>query len=53
MSNRRLSKTQIGEYLGDGDKKIVELMYIYVDSMNFKGLDFVSALRYAQRMSLY
>ena len=35
----------IGEYLGDGDKKVMEVMYAYVDSMNFAGMDFVTALR--------
>jgi Sec7-like guanine-nucleotide exchange factor len=35
----------IGEYLGDGDKHVIEIMYEYVESLDFKGQDFVSALR--------
>lgn len=48
----RLSKGTIGEYLGDGDKHVIEIMYEYVDSLNFKGLDFVSALRCVVAMAI-
>jgi brefeldin A-inhibited guanine nucleotide-exchange protein len=41
----RLDKTQIGEFLGDIDKFNREVMYAYVDQMNFTGKDIVSALR--------
>eukprot|EP00123_Amoebidium_parasiticum_P018331 comp24173_c0_seq2/m.44165 comp24173_c0_seq2/g.44165 ORF comp24173_c0_seq2/g.44165 comp24173_c0_seq2/m.44165 type:complete len:1871 (-) comp24173_c0_seq2:350-5962(-) len=42
----RLSKTMIGELLGDGDKQCIEMMYIYVDSLDFKNMEFVGALRH-------
>lgn len=40
----------VGEYLGDGDKQIIEIMYSYVESVDFKGMDFVSALRYGAEL---
>ncbi|TRY63979.1 hypothetical protein TCAL_07154 [Tigriopus californicus] len=39
----RLDKTAAGEYLGELENK--ELMYYYVDEINFADMDFVSALR--------
>ena len=42
--NHRLDKTAVGDYLGDADFK--NIMYHYVDHMNYSGLDFVAALRY-------
>ncbi|RWS30440.1 brefeldin A-inhibited guanine nucleotide-exchange protein 1-like protein [Leptotrombidium deliense] len=44
-SNEKLDKTQIGEFLGDNDKFNKEVMYAYVDQMNFSSKDIVSALR--------
>lgn len=44
-TEERLSKTAIGEYLGDPDPFALQVMYAYVDSMNFTSLDFVNALR--------
>ncbi|RWS13810.1 brefeldin A-inhibited guanine nucleotide-exchange protein 1-like isoform X6 [Dinothrombium tinctorium] len=44
-SNERLDKTQIGDFLGDNDKFNKEVMYAYVDQMNFANKDIVSALR--------
>ncbi|XP_065669547.1 brefeldin A-inhibited guanine nucleotide-exchange protein 1 isoform X2 [Hydra vulgaris] len=41
----RLDKTQIGELLGDFSEYGKEVMYCYVDMMNFENKDFVSALR--------
>uniref|UniRef100_H3AFR8 ARF guanine nucleotide exchange factor 1 n=1 Tax=Latimeria chalumnae TaxID=7897 RepID=H3AFR8_LATCH len=41
----RLDSTQVGEFLGDNDKFNKEVMYAYVDQMDFLGKDFVSALR--------
>eukprot|EP01134_Creolimax_fragrantissima_P004638 CFRG4638T1 len=46
QTEERLSKTVIGEMLGDGDKDMIELMYEWVDSIDFKGMDFVEALRH-------
>ena len=44
-SNDRLNKTQIGEYLGENEKFTKEVMYAYVDQMNFASKDIVTALR--------
>lgn len=41
----RLDSTQIGEFLGDNDRINKEVMYAYVDQMDFQGKDFVPALR--------
>ncbi|XP_058503473.1 brefeldin A-inhibited guanine nucleotide-exchange protein 1 isoform X3 [Solea solea] len=41
----RLDSTQVGEFLGDNDRFNKEVMYAYVDQMDFLGKDFVSALR--------
>uniref|UniRef100_A0A3P8WB46 ARF guanine nucleotide exchange factor 1 n=1 Tax=Cynoglossus semilaevis TaxID=244447 RepID=A0A3P8WB46_CYNSE len=41
----RLDSTQVGEFLGDNDRFNKEVMYAYVDQMDFHGKDFVSALR--------
>ena len=42
--NNRLDKTAIGEYLGELENK--EIMYHYVDAMDYNELNFVSALRH-------
>ncbi|KRX20707.1 Brefeldin A-inhibited guanine nucleotide-exchange protein 1 [Trichinella nelsoni] len=44
-TEERLDKAAIGDYLGDGDSFCKEVMYAYVDQMDFSGKDFVSALR--------
>ncbi|KAI1295380.1 Brefeldin A-inhibited guanine nucleotide-exchange protein 1 [Halotydeus destructor] len=44
-SNDRLNKTQIGEYLGENETFTKEVMYAYVDQMNFSSKDIVTALR--------
>ncbi|XP_022248093.1 brefeldin A-inhibited guanine nucleotide-exchange protein 1-like isoform X1 [Limulus polyphemus] len=44
-SDDRLDKTQIGDFLGENEKLNREVMYAYVDQMDFSGKDFVSALR--------
>lgn len=44
-ADERLDKNQIGDFLGELDKLNKEVMYSYVDQMNFAGKDFVSALR--------
>ncbi|RXM35963.1 Brefeldin A-inhibited guanine nucleotide-exchange protein 1 [Acipenser ruthenus] len=38
-------QTQVGEFLGDNDRFNKEVMYAYVDQMDFQGKDFVCALR--------
>ncbi|MGH0159337.1 UNVERIFIED_CONTAM: hypothetical protein FKN15_064276 [Acipenser sinensis] len=44
-SYRYLFQTQVGEFLGDNDRFSKEVMYAYVDQMDFQGKDFVCALR--------
>lgn len=41
----RLDKAQIGEYLGEGDPRNIEIMHAFVDSMDFTKRKFVDALR--------
>ncbi|XP_026187499.1 brefeldin A-inhibited guanine nucleotide-exchange protein 2 [Mastacembelus armatus] len=41
----RLDTTQVGEFLGENIKFNKEVMYSYVDQLDFCGRDFVSALR--------
>ncbi|CAK9296919.1 unnamed protein product [Gordionus sp. m RMFG-2023] len=41
----RLDKTAVGDYLGDNDDFHKEVMYAYIDLMDFKGKGFVQALR--------
>lgn len=41
----RLDTTQVGEFLGENIKFNKEVMYCYVDQLDFCGRDFVSALR--------
>lgn len=45
LSDDRLDKTQVGELLGDFNDFSKEVMYNYVDMMDFEGVDFVSSLR--------
>lgn len=45
LSDERLDKTFIGEFLGENDDNSKEVMYAYVDSMNFANMDIVAALR--------
>jgi brefeldin A-inhibited guanine nucleotide-exchange protein len=40
----KLDKTTLGEYIGDLNNK--EIMYMFVDQMNFAGKDIVAALRH-------
>ncbi|KZT57923.1 hypothetical protein CALCODRAFT_517135 [Calocera cornea HHB12733] len=40
-----LSKTMIGEYLGEGDEENVATMHAFVDMLDFTNLPFVDALR--------
>ncbi|KAK4205019.1 hypothetical protein QBC40DRAFT_215712 [Triangularia verruculosa] len=41
----RLDKAQIGEYLGEGDQKNIDIMHAFVDLMDFRKKAFVEALR--------
>lgn len=41
----RLDKAQIGEYLGEGEPKNIEIMHAFVDKMDFAQKRFVAALR--------
>ncbi|KAJ8305728.1 hypothetical protein KUTeg_016273 [Tegillarca granosa] len=44
-NDERLDKTEIGDFLGENEKLNKEVMYAYIDQMNFVEMDFVSALR--------
>ncbi|XP_021954399.1 brefeldin A-inhibited guanine nucleotide-exchange protein 1 isoform X2 [Folsomia candida] len=44
-TDERLDKTVVGEFLGDPDKFHKQVMYAYVDQMDFKEKDFVTGLR--------
>ncbi|KAJ7700051.1 hypothetical protein B0H17DRAFT_977494 [Mycena rosella] len=45
LSTDGLNKAMIGEYLGEGDEENVAIMHAFVDSLEFKDLAFVDALR--------
>ncbi|KAH9889661.1 Sec7-domain-containing protein [Xylariomycetidae sp. FL2044] len=45
ISDDRLDKAQIGEYLGEGEAKNIEIMHAFVDTMDFTKKRFVDALR--------
>ncbi|KAI1432895.1 Sec7-domain-containing protein [Xylaria sp. CBS 124048] len=45
LSDDRLDKAQIGEYLGEGDPKNIEIMHAFVDTMEFTRRRFVDSLR--------
>ncbi|KAK3290502.1 uncharacterized protein B0H64DRAFT_332035 [Chaetomium fimeti] len=45
LRDDRLDKAQIGEYLGEGDQKNVDIMHAFVDLMDFGKKRFVDALR--------
>ena len=45
IQDDRLDKTAIGDFLGENDKFNKEVMYAYVDKMDFYGMEIVSALR--------
>lgn len=40
-----LNKKMIGEYLGEGDDRNVQIMHAFVDLMDFTNIPFVNALR--------
>ncbi|KAJ8765103.1 hypothetical protein K2173_010586 [Erythroxylum novogranatense] len=41
-----LNETMIGDYLGERDDFCLKVMHAYVDSFNFKGMDFGEAIRF-------
>ncbi|KAK7258281.1 hypothetical protein RIF29_23852 [Crotalaria pallida] len=45
----RLDETKIGEYLGEREEFSLKVMHAYVDSFNFKGIDFGEAIRFFLR----
>jgi len=45
LSEERLDKAQIGEYLGEGEQRNIDIMHAFVDSMVFAQKRFVDALR--------
>ncbi|KAI4470106.1 guanyl-nucleotide exchange factor [Holotrichia oblita] len=45
-ADERLDKTFIGDFLGDNEEFCKEVMYMYVDLMDFSNMDIVAALRH-------
>ncbi|KAL1305418.1 hypothetical protein AAFC00_002304 [Neodothiora populina] len=45
LSNDRLDKKALGEYLGEGDQENIAIMHAFVDLMDFTKTRFVEALR--------
>ncbi|KAB0792741.1 hypothetical protein PPYR_14700 [Photinus pyralis] len=45
-TDERLDKTFIGDFLGENDEFSKEVMYVYVDTLNFADMDIVTALRH-------
>lgn len=45
LKEDRLDKAQIGEYLGEGDQKNIDIMHAFVDQMEFTKRRFVDSLR--------
>jgi brefeldin A-inhibited guanine nucleotide-exchange protein len=46
LKEEKLDKAQIGEYLGEGDQKNIDIMHAFVDTMEFQKTRFVDALRH-------
>ncbi|KAH1040024.1 hypothetical protein J1N35_041767 [Gossypium stocksii] len=44
-----LSETVIGDYLGEREEFALRVMHTYVDSFNFKSMDFGEAIRFFLR----
>lgn len=44
-----LNETMIGDYLGEREEFSLKVMHAYVDSFNFKGMDFGHAIRFFLR----
>ncbi|PFH56458.1 hypothetical protein XA68_16480 [Ophiocordyceps unilateralis] len=45
LNEDKLDKSQIGEFLGEGDQQNIDIMHAFVDSMDFTRKRFVDALR--------
>jgi brefeldin A-inhibited guanine nucleotide-exchange protein len=45
ISNERINKAMLGDFLGEGDEKHVAIMHAFVDLMDFTKRRFVDALR--------
>jgi brefeldin A-inhibited guanine nucleotide-exchange protein len=45
LREERLDKAQIGEFLGEGDQRNIDIMHAFVDLMDFSKKRFVDALR--------
>ncbi|KAI8145649.1 hypothetical protein BJV82DRAFT_534870 [Fennellomyces sp. T-0311] len=46
LSTEGLSKTVIGEYLGEHDQDNVAIMHAFIDELDFSNMNFVDALRH-------
>lgn len=46
LSDERLDKTLIGDFLGENDDHCKQVMCAYIDAMNFTEMEIVAALRY-------
>lgn len=46
MTDERLEKTLIGDFLGENDEHSKAVMCAYIDAMNFADMDIVAALRH-------
>ncbi|EMC96611.1 hypothetical protein BAUCODRAFT_69707 [Baudoinia panamericana UAMH 10762] len=45
LSNERINKKALGEFLGEGDEENIKIMHAFVDAMDFARTRFVDALR--------
>jgi brefeldin A-inhibited guanine nucleotide-exchange protein len=45
LSNDRLNKKSLGEFLGEGEEENIKIMHAFVDAMDFTRTRFVDALR--------
>ncbi|KAK4541852.1 hypothetical protein LTR36_007384 [Oleoguttula mirabilis] len=45
LSNERINKKSLGEFLGEGDEENIQIMHAFVDAMEFGRTRFVDALR--------
>ena len=45
LETQGLDKRSVGDYLGEGDDFNKQVLYIYVDSLDFGGMSFDNALR--------
>ena len=46
LTTKDLNKSQIGEYIGEGDANNIKVMHVFIDSVDFTGMDLVAALRF-------